>query len=748
MLRQATRITLLMRHGANLVVCLVLLVVRPFHPTSAGVLLAGGLGSWALYRLASQSISTRLMAVDYLTTVAACLGTRLLAAGPHFYLSNSAPVAIAGTAVISFTISTPVRLSLAMAMGIAGAFAAGSAMMVGWSHIGDIFNLYYFALQWATAALIRLMVLRVADSVDRARTDRLTMELHQEVGAEVRRYDREQMRLLHDTVASTLLMAGAGTTLAQDRLMAQATRDLDVLGEKPWAPTAQADLVDAVRAHAVHITTPVDFLGDDVQWLNGTTVNAVAAAAREALNNVERHAHATTVTVSIEAGLVRITDDGCGFDAAQPGRGYGIARSIRGRMHELGGEAIVASSQGQGATVELRWPTEIQPTDIEPTDPEQLIARTRRRYGLALIAYAIANLVAMVVPSLATAGRPGLQLALATVAVAATLAAISAISAIVGRRGLPSRPAAAVLLAVSLAQSVVLPVDQLGTGAQWSQGVIGWCVLPLLLGERLPYGALVLAGVWSVPAIYALVRDLSVHTLANLGYGTASILGVQLCSLAFSNLIRQAARDASAETTDRMRLIAAERITAALQAEYQRRYADLANTIRPLLTAIARTGEVDAVTRRRSQLEYQRLRALFDQSSTFEHPLLRELRPRIDDAQDRGIAVSITIEGTLSVMSDGVAQRLVQPVCQALKVAGSSARVIVTGDRGGTEISVISHGVRSDALAHWASNDDDLIEVITDDDTVWLTVRHPTEGGTQHHVDADHAATPAEHCSC
>ena len=126
------------------------------------------------------------------------------------------------------------------------------------------------------------------------------------------------------------------------------------------------------------------------------------------------------------------------------------------------------------------------------------------------------------------------------------------------------------------------------------------------------------------------VPDISLNAVANLGYGTASILLVQLCALLFDNLIRRAAVAAGAETEARARLLAADRIADAVQAEYRRRYADLADTIRPLLLVLAAGGTVDATTARSAQIEYQRLRALFDQSAAFDHVLLRELRPAVD----------------------------------------------------------------------------------------------------------------------
>lgn len=733
MLQHATAITLFMRHGANLVVSAVVIALPPAPHAPAARLFAAVLGTWSAYRLLARSTGTRPMTVDYLCTIAACLATPILVSGPQFYLANSAPVAIAGTAVISFAIAAPPRVSLALALGVAAAFAIGSSRAVGWNHVSDIFNLYYFALQWVTAALIRVMVLRVARSVDTARTERVTLELQHEVTAAVREYDREQMRLLHDTVASTLLMVGDGATLAPEQVAAHARRDLHVFSHTTGTPQGRTDLIAALHHNAAHTATPITYAGLATLWLDGPVAATVAAAAREALTNVDRHAAARTVTITVDTNSLRITDDGCGFDATAPTGRHGIARSITGRMQGIGGDAIITSRPGAGTTIELRWPT-TTPNRQPPPDPERLIERTRTGYGLALTAYAIANLAAMVPAALRPTGHPHLQWALAGIAVAATL---SAIPRILHATGLPTRLGAATLLAVALVQSVTLPIDQLGTQTQWSQGAIGWCLLPLVLGERVHTAAAILISCWSIPALYALIQDPSAHTIVNLGYGTGSILTIQLCALLFDNLSSRAAAAAGAETQARARLVAADRTADAVQTEYQRRYADLADTIRPLLTTIATAaGTVNATTRGRAQVEYQRLRALFDHTAAFDHALLRELQPLIDSAQNRGVAVSVTVAGTLPAIADTTAQSLAGAIAPALAAATVSARITATGEPSSIRLGTICNGViHPERFTHpTTDNDNHPLDVTILDDAVWITVHHQLlDGGPRHH---------------
>jgi len=677
---------------------------------------------------------------DYATTIGACLATPVLVNGPHFYLSNSVPVVISGTAVVSFTLSMPAKVSLVMGAGIAASFAAGSASVVGWSHVGNIFNLYYFALQWTTSAVVRTMVLRVAASVDAARADRVAAQLQQEVATAVREYDREQTRLLHDTVASTLLMVGDGTSLNAERVATQARRDLQVFSDRPWLPRARADLVAALRDHADHIAIPITYGGESALWLDGVTVAAVAAAAREAFNNIDRHAAATAATVTIEAGRLQITDDGCGFDPTEPARGHGIANSITARMRTVNGDAVLNSRPGHGTTVELRWHTDLPAPLAPPADPERLIERTRMRYGLALTVYACLNLLAAVPAAIGATGHQPIQWGLGAVSAAVTLSAIPGI--VLARSGVRHRVSVAALVAISLLQAVSLPVDLLGTAAQWPQNALGWCVLPLLLNERLRVGVGALIGCWILPGVYALIRDPSPNTVANLGYGTASILLVQLCALMFDNLIREAAVAAGAETDTRARLVAADRIAEAVQQEYQRRYAELADRIRPLLLVLADRGSVDAALQQQAQIEYQRLRALFDQTAAFDHILLRELRPVIDGAQDRGVAVSVTVAGTLPPIDDEIARQLTQAIEQVLTAATerSSARVTVSADTDAVTLSVMCRAVQPPRpIAEDNPSSDNQVTVVVLDDAVWITVRHQIAEGAPQDVLAGHA---------
>ena len=84
----------------------------------------------------------------------------------------------------------------------------------------------------------------------------------------------------------------------------------------------------------------------------------IAAATREALTNVRKHARASQaiVTCHVTAGVatVVIHDDGIGFDPATTRRGAGLRESIFGRMARSGGTAAIESHPGEGTRITLK----------------------------------------------------------------------------------------------------------------------------------------------------------------------------------------------------------------------------------------------------------------------------------------------------------------------------------------------------------------------------------------------------------
>ncbi len=112
------------------------------------------------------------------------------------------------------------------------------------------------------------------------------------------------------------------------------------------------------RRHGVR----VDVVVIDACTAPAPTLDALAGAAGEALNNAAKYAHATRITASVDVDetgsgvVVAIVDDGVGFDPEAPTTGTGLERSVRGRIAEVGGRVTVRSKPGIGTEVEIWVP--------------------------------------------------------------------------------------------------------------------------------------------------------------------------------------------------------------------------------------------------------------------------------------------------------------------------------------------------------------------------------------------------------
>ena len=88
---------------------------------------------------------------------------------------------------------------------------------------------------------------------------------------------------------------------------------------------------------------------------------AVYRITQEALNNVTRHAGASSGLGGPERGPDRVRlvvgDDGCGFEVRGFGADHLGIRSMRERAAEVGADFELTSAEGGGTCVTLRWRT-------------------------------------------------------------------------------------------------------------------------------------------------------------------------------------------------------------------------------------------------------------------------------------------------------------------------------------------------------------------------------------------------------
>jgi two-component system sensor histidine kinase UhpB len=98
----------------------------------------------------------------------------------------------------------------------------------------------------------------------------------------------------------------------------------------------------------------------DLPPLSPETELAIYRVAQESLTNVSRHAEAGHVEVSLEKGIesvvLRVLDDGHGFDVDAPPSGHGGLRGMRERAVLIGGALAIKKGHTGGVEVRLEVP--------------------------------------------------------------------------------------------------------------------------------------------------------------------------------------------------------------------------------------------------------------------------------------------------------------------------------------------------------------------------------------------------------
>jgi signal transduction histidine kinase len=193
--------------------------------------------------------------------------------------------------------------------------------------------------------------------------------------------ERESLaRQIHDSVLQALTLvhkrgrelAAAGPTppdqvagLAEMAAGQERALRALVLRDPDDGPTGAASLRAGLEAvAAAEWSLPVTVGATGPIWLPARQVEELTAAVRQALDNVVEHAGASRVALFAEEDggtvVVTVRDDGRGFAyderrLAAEGK-IGLAKSIKGRVEQLGGRMLVTSRPGAGTEVELRVP--------------------------------------------------------------------------------------------------------------------------------------------------------------------------------------------------------------------------------------------------------------------------------------------------------------------------------------------------------------------------------------------------------
>jgi signal transduction histidine kinase len=133
--------------------------------------------------------------------------------------------------------------------------------------------------------------------------------------------------------------------------------DLHTDGDGPAGGVSRRLLDAAAEAAAGSGITPSLRISGPVDTLVPAELGVHAeAAVREAVSNVVRHAGASAVTVTVEAGeelRIDVVDDGVGIDPATARSGL---RNLEQRARERGGSCTASPAPGRGTRLSWRVP--------------------------------------------------------------------------------------------------------------------------------------------------------------------------------------------------------------------------------------------------------------------------------------------------------------------------------------------------------------------------------------------------------
>ncbi|MDM7888537.1 sensor histidine kinase [Curtobacterium sp. RHCJP20] len=271
-----------------------------------------------------------------------------------------------------------VSVAIGIASGVGLQIASGPDALAG--------TIVIEAISVLGACALGLWISRIARLSDERRQLIEQLEATQQSLAEANRAagitsERERLaREIHDTVAQDL----AGIVMLTERARADLAADrVDRLGERlavleDSARTALEESRVLVAAGAAGVASDglgaaLHRLGERFTRETGVPVAVDAPdcpldrdaqvvllrVGQEALANVRAHARATSARVALHADgpqvVLRVEDDGTGFDAAAPTAGRGL-RGLHDRLALAGGTCAVTSAPGAGTVVEAAVP--------------------------------------------------------------------------------------------------------------------------------------------------------------------------------------------------------------------------------------------------------------------------------------------------------------------------------------------------------------------------------------------------------
>jgi signal transduction histidine kinase len=224
-----------------------------------------------------------------------------------------------------------------------------------WVYVGDFFRLAFYVVLLIGAALeIRRYQQQAARTAMLEERRRIARDLHDGLAQELAFILFEGRRLAAEApdARADRIVDAARRALVESR---EAIATLASDGEQPLEVAVQHEALALATRTGAHARFQVDpDLHPDFE-----VRDALLRIVREAVTNATSHGKAKTVDVALSNNgslVLRVTDDGVGFDpAAVRGGGFGLS-SMRERAEGLGGKLRIESRPGGGTTVEAIVP--------------------------------------------------------------------------------------------------------------------------------------------------------------------------------------------------------------------------------------------------------------------------------------------------------------------------------------------------------------------------------------------------------
>jgi signal transduction histidine kinase len=217
-------------------------------------------------------------------------------------------------------------------------------------YIGDVFRLLFYVVlligcerelrgYWKSAAFAAVLEER----------RRIARDLHDGAAQELAFIVRRMRRLPYVEGVGPIAAAAERALDESRRAIAALSRPLDEPLDELLSQIGE-EMEDRTGAR-IEVEAPA------LKTVEYETADAITRIASEAILNAARHGGASSINVylSPNAKLLRVSDDGDGFDVGRlSGDGFGLV-SMRERATAVGADLRLESSPGRGTTVELEF---------------------------------------------------------------------------------------------------------------------------------------------------------------------------------------------------------------------------------------------------------------------------------------------------------------------------------------------------------------------------------------------------------